>query len=256
MLPVNQIVQGNALSVLQSFPSESIDCIVTSPPYNQSLTTQLKGQLLYKDDNDEIEYLNFLFNVFRELYRVLKSNGSFFYNFKSDTKNNIVKPAFENLIAIKGRFLIVGEIIWKYAGNFDSYRRRFPIDYEFVYHLAKENRFKFFDLNSKLTSVWSIKHVMFGSSEKNESSYHPCPFPVKLVEKCITHTTEKGDIVLDPFIGSGTTAVACKRLDRNFIGIEISPDYCKIAEERLKKISKKLNEFFNVSSKFRGSDGK
>lgn len=69
---------------------------------------------------------------------------------------------------------------------------------------------------------------------------HPCPKPLLWAEKLIDLVTNEGDVVFDPFIGSGTTAVACKMLGRNYIGCEISPEYCKIAEQRIKSISNTL----------------
>ena len=235
MLELNKIYNMDCLEGLKQLDNESIDLVVTSPPYNQNLTTQSDNTLLYEDDKDKEKYLNFIKNVINEIYRVLKPNGSFFYNFKSNTKENLTQPAFEHLSFVLGNFKIAGEIVWKYAGNFDSNRTRFPIDYEMIYHLVKNNRFKFSDCNEKLSSVWHIKHVMSGHSEKKECKNHPCPYPLELVRKIIKHTTNENDLVLDPFIGSGTTAVASKQLKRNYIGFELLQAYCQIAENRLKQ---------------------
>ena len=230
----NKILQGDCLTKLKELPDKFIDMVITSPPYNQGLTTQDKTKNLYTDSLPEDEYIAFIKNIFLEIYRVLKDKGSFFYNFKSNVSENILSPAFKHLMTVNyERFKIAGEIIWNYAGNFDSTRTRFPVDYEMIYHLVKGKDFNFYDQKEKLTSVWDMRHVMFGTEEKAQTGDHPCPFPLHLVKKCMIWTTQKKDIVLDPFLGSGTTAVACKELERDYIGIEINPEYCKIAEKRL-----------------------
>lgn len=230
-----KIYNMDCLKGLYCLPTQSIDLVVTSPPYNQNLSTQAGDRLLYEDNLSNEEYVEFIEKIFKQIYRILKDNGSFFYNYKSDTKNNQVNSAFFHLVKVIGKFNIAGEIIWKYAGNFDSNRTRFPIDYEIIFHLVKRAEFKFSDCGEKLSSIWRINHVMAGTQERRACEIHPCPYPIKLIKKIIRHTTDEKDIVCDPFLGSGTTAVACKQLNRNFIGFEISKEYCEIAKRRLEQ---------------------
>lgn len=232
----NKIFNIDCLEGMKLIPDESVDAIITSPPYNQNLTTQGESNL-YDDSKDEIDHIAFLQKLFIQFKRVLKPEGSIFYNYKTDVANNILSPCFRHLENVNKytKFLLVGEIVWKYAGNFDSAKCRFPTDYEMVYHLSKTNSFKFFDNGETLSSLWHIKHVMGGSQEKKECGDHPCPYPMELVRKCMTHSTKKGDVVLDPFMGSGTTAVVAKRLNRRYIGFEMRKDFIEIIEKRLKQ---------------------
>jgi len=240
------IYNGDCIQGLKRLPDNSIDLVVTSPPYNQNLSTQDTSKKPYKDNMDDKEYVNFIKELFREIFRVLKDDGSFFYNYKSDTKNNLINSAHFHLFNVIQDFKMAGEIIWNYAGNFDSNRTRFPIDYEMIFHLVKQNKFKFSDRNRKLTSVWNINHVMYGTHEKSTCENHPCPYPLKLIRKIVEHTTNENDIVLDPFMGSGTTAKACYELNRRFIGFELDTEYCEIALKRLKQ--KVIKGFFGTQA--------
>jgi len=210
-----------------------VDCIFTSPPYNQNLTTQDKTMSLYADNMPPEEYKQMIRSVFDGAHTALKEYGSFFYNYKSQVSSNILSPAHYHLIDVNTTFLVVGEIVWKYAGDFDSAKTRFHVDYEIIFHMAKSNKFKFKDNGRPLSGVWNIKHVMANSFEKETCGNHPCPFPIALASKAIQHTTDIGDTILDPFMGSGTTLVAAKQLHRKAIGIEIEEKYCEIAVKRL-----------------------
>jgi modification methylase len=231
---------GDCLEIMKTISDKSVDLVVTSPPYNQNLTTQDKSRNLYKDNLKKDEYINFMKNVFIEWYRILKDTGSIMYNYKTQVQDNLLQPAFEHLCQVRGKFLLVGEIIWKYAGNFDSARTRFPVDYEIVYQLSKQSDFYFNDNKEPLTSVWFIKHVMFGTQERCQAGSHPCPYPISLINKIIRHLTREKETVLDPFMGSGTTGVACKELGRNFIGIEIEPKYFEIAKRRIENTTQDM----------------
>lgn len=237
IMPTDQepikIICGDCLEVMKGIPDKSVDLIVTSPPYNQCLTTQDIKMKLYSDNMSDEEYVSMLRSFFKEAYRILKDDGSFFYNYKTDVYENKLNTAYAHLMKVNNLFLISAEIVWKYAGNFDSARCRFPTDYEMIFHLTKSNKYKFFDLNQTLSSVWNIPHVMAGTNEKNECKTHPCPYPIKLIRKIIQHTTNENDLIIDPFLGAGTTAVVCKQLKRKCIGIEIIPEYINITKQRL-----------------------
>lgn len=228
-----ELILGDCLEEMKKIPDKSIDLIVTSPPYNQNLTTQDKTKFLYNDNKNSEDYNNWLKEIFNELYRILKLSGSFLYNYKTQVSDNILSPAFQHINTVNNQFLLVGEIVWKYAGNFDSCRKRFPVDYEMFYHFAKKNDFYFNDCGETLTSVWNIKHVMAGSAEKKQAGEHPCPYPVTIIKKIIRHCCPQGGVVLDPFMGSGSALVASKEEKRNAIGIEIEPKYFEIAKRRI-----------------------
>ena len=127
------------------------------------------------------------------------------------------------------KFKLKTYIIWKYAGSFDSTKIRFHLDYEIIYHLSKTDDIKInYDKTEKdpLTSVWYIPHFI-------KKRLHPVQMPIAVASKIIKRGSKKGDIVLDPFAGSGTTIIAASRLQREFLGIEINPKYVEIIKNRL-----------------------
>lgn len=245
ILEVDKIYLIDCIDGLKQLDDNVLDLVVTSPPYNQEFITQDKSKLLYKDDLDDTEYIKWLTELFAVVNNKLKDTGSFMYNYKSLGDGRFLKPAFLHLTEVNkiSNFKIAGEIIWKYAGNFDPTRSRFPRDYEMVYHLVKTDNFKFDDLKQTLSSVWYIPHVMSWTDEKRECGKHPCPYPLMLIRKIILHTTNENDLVLDPFSGSGTTALASKQLNRKYIGFEKIPEYVDIANKRLQQ--KNLKDLFN-----------
>ena len=127
---------------------------------------------------------------------------------------------------IVGGFPVRQIIIWQRAGGINFSDHFFLPTYEVIYLIAKPD----FRLNPKANSVGDVWKI-----HQDYKNPHPAPFPVALVSRIIGATG--AEIVLDPFMGSGTTAVVAKKLGRQYIGIELSPDYCQMAEARLQKTS-------------------
>lgn len=242
----------------------SVDLVVTSPPYNIDIKygnkwkngkiTKTKGNK-YKDNFAEEEYRNLLKSVFKEVKRVLKNDGSFFLNMKNRYIDGQMIPPFWVLDLLDDMYL-KNVIIW----NFDwggSTEIRFAPRYEYVFFITKNKDTWKFNLNDvKIPSVnfrpdryktqlknpsdvWKIPLVSGNFSERTE---HPAQYPEKLIERIIKVSTNKGDVVLDPFIGSGTTAVVAEKLGRNYIGYDTEKSYIEMAKKRLKSINKKDNE--------------
>jgi len=234
---VNKVHCSDCLQFMRNIPDKSIDLIVTSPPYNQKLTTQDTTMILYQDNKKHDEYIDFIRELFKNVHRILNKKGSFFYNYKTNVQENVLFPAFKHLLEAneETKFLISAEIVWNYAGNFDSAKTRFPTDYEMIYQLTKTPDYNFYCQDQCLSSVWNMKHVMANTLEKKECGLHPCPYPKSIIEKIMLYSTKSNDLILDPFLGSGTTAVAAKELGRRFIGIEIEPKYVEIATRRLQQ---------------------
>ena len=235
--------------------SDSVDLIVTSPPYNIDIqygnkwkggkAIESKGDK-YSDNLSDENYKHLLNNTFQECFRVLKNDGSFYLNMKSKYENGNLTPPFWVLDLLEG-FNLKNIIIW----NFDwggSTNKRFASRYEFVLFLTKDKKKWTFNLDdvkipslnyrpdrykSQLknpTDVWKIPLV---SGNSKERTAHPAQFPEKLIERIVKVSTNSGGIVLDPFIGSGTTAIVSKRLGRKYVGYDTNTDYIKIANERL-----------------------
>ena len=231
----NKIIQGNALDVLKKLDSDFIDLGITSPPYNKG--EKHKGWLVknvkYNATSDNIPeevYQEQQIEVLDEIFRVTKPGGSFFYNHKIRWVRGKMLHPMEWLQ--KTKWVIRQEIIWDriIAANIRGWRF-WQVD-ERIYWLYKPiaNNKIGKELKSKhalLTSIWR-----FPPERGNE---HPAPFPLILPARIIYSILDgKRGIVLDPYVGSGTTCLAAKLLGADYIGIDISKKYVKEAKNRLK----------------------
>ncbi|GAB4541238.1 MAG: site-specific DNA-methyltransferase [Thermodesulfovibrionia bacterium] len=238
---LNKIIQGDALTVLQSLPDEIVDIGVTSPPYNKG--ENKKGWLVKNvkylgatDKLPEEEYQKNQIAVLNEVFRITKPTGSFFYNHKIRWERGIMLHPMDWLR--KTKWVIRQEIIWDrmIAANIRGWR--FWQVEERIYWLYKPRGKNLIgeELKPKhalLTSIWR-----FPPERENP---HPAPFPIELPARVIfSIMNEKKGVVIDPYCGSGTTLVAAKILGHVFIGIEISDEYIKYAEERLKNYEKEV----------------
>lgn len=242
---------------MSELPDKCISLMVTSPPYNIDISygnqwengrpIASKGKK-YKDNIEEKQYRAMLSKVIQETKRVLKDDGQIWINIKNRYDNGTIIPPFWIMDFFTDMFL-KNIIIW----NFDwggSTNRRFCSRYEYIFFFSKNKNNYTFNLDdvkvpalnyrpdrykSQLknpTDVWKISLVSGNSPERTE---HPAQYPEELIERIVKVATNEGDVVLDPFMGSGTTAVVAKKLNRNFVGYEIEPDYINIALTRLKK---------------------
>ena len=240
MLELNQVHQGDCLELMGEIPDGSVDMCLTSPPYNINLrvhygkyhTSEIKENkssvkyINYLDNLSMDEYFNFNKRVLTECLRV---SGVVFYNIQFLTGN---KPALFKLI---GEFSqqIKEFIIWDKV-NAEPAMGKNILNSQFEVILVLEKNYpqsrQFNIANFKRgceTNLWKIKRG------KKPTKIHGAVFPVALASKIIKLFTNEGDTILDPFSGSGTTGVACKRWNRNFILIEKEPEYCDIARRRL-----------------------
>jgi modification methylase len=224
---------GDCLEVMKTIPDKSIDLVLTSPPYNLGNThhTGSKRHKAYDDSMPEKTYQAWQVLVLNECFRVLSDEGSFIYNHKNRIKNGIQITPYEWLL--KTRFIIKQEVVWfNRSQNFDKIRF-YPMT-ERIYWLAKSAQTKLFNAINH--------HDLFGREEwkaEGTNKEHKRAFPEKMVKDFLL-CFPNANTVLDPFMGSGTTGVACKELKRNFIGIEISPEYYKIAERRINQTMENL----------------
>lgn len=252
------LYKGDCLKALDTIASNLIDVVVTSPPYNIGVNY---GNT-YKDNLKEGLYLEFIVEVVKKLDRVLKEEGSFFLNISSKATNKELEVKIIHEIIKKTPFKIQNSIIWlkSYSFNHDSRGHYKPINserflhnnYEMVYHLTKDKKVKLDKLSVGVPykhkssinrygkgvdyrssgNVWFIPYKTIKNSKDKTS---PCPFPEELVKRCIRlHGIDKCKVVMDPFVGGGTTLNACKTLNIEGIGIEI-------CEEQVLKIESSLN---------------
>lgn len=228
---------------LSDIPNDSIHIMVTSPPYNVG-----------KDYDDNLtieEYRTLLSNVFQETHRVLVPGGRMCINIANlGRKPYLPLHSFIIEDALNIGFLMRGEIIWDKAASASGsvawgswMKASNPVlrdVHEYILVFCKET-FRLENVNnSKVSTITKeefldyTKSIWHFNTESAKRVNHPAPFPIELPYRLIQLYTYQNDLVLDPFVGSGSTCVAALKTKRRFIGYDINKDYCKIANERLK----------------------
>ncbi len=235
---INKIICGDCIEVMQQIPDQSLDLVITSPPYNLNIRKtfgnteswsgkwnksklQSEGYDTIKDNMPEDKYIKWQNKVLKECFRLLKDDGAIFYNHKWRVQKGIFQQRLEIIAGLPLRQII----IWKKSGGINFNEGYFLPTYEVIYLIAKPN-FKLAPKSNRFGDVWEIT--------QERGSWHPAPFPEELASKCIQSST--GNLILDPFVGSGTVPVACKKLGRDYIGIDISLPYCTKAQQRIGSI--------------------
>jgi len=236
MLELNKIYNMDCLEGLKQLDDNSIDLIITSPPYNKGFWSSNRNiNNGFNTKSRHIDYGCFNDNLKPEIYekqqkeiiseclRVLKSTGSLFYNHIDILKEHqTIHPKYVYDFPVKQI------IIWnrKNTPKLDkSYF--FPVT-EYIFWIQKtiNSRVKF---NKQLSifnkNIWSLSPDV-----KNK---HPAPFPEQLSDNCVLTCTDENDIVLDIYSGSGTTLISAKKYNRKYIGFELNKDYCDISEKRI-----------------------
>lgn len=235
---------------MKELPNNCVDLMITSPPYNVSKE--------YDEDLSLREYLQLLQNVFMETYRVLVNGGRACVNIANiGRKPYIPLSDFVSKIMIDIGFSMRGEIIWNKAssaspstawGSWQSASNPILRDvHEYILVFSKgdykrekgkkENTIAKEDFIQWTKSIWTM------NTESAKRIGHPAPFPEELPYRLIQLYSFKDDIVLDPFMGSGTTAVSSLKSNRNFIGYEINKDYVDLANKRIEPLLKRNNLF-------------
>lgn len=237
-IKVNKVYCGDCVTLMDKMPAGSVDLILTSPPYNLRNSTgngmkhdpsgmwqTAKLTDGYDQHDDAMPYHDYVKRqreCLSSMMRVLREDGAIFYNHKWRVQDGLLQDRSD---IVKG-FPVRQIIIWQRGGlNFnDGY---FLPSYEVIYLIAKPD-LKLAPRANAVGDVWSIP--------PETDNPHPAPFPVTLALRCIQSTT--AEIVLDPFVGSGTTSIAAELCGRSWIGIEISPEYCQMANDRIKAARK------------------
>lgn len=271
---VNQILEGDCRNLLPQLPDECIDLIVTSPPYADQRRHVYGGV-------PPDEYVEWFLPISTELKRVLKPTGSFVLNIKERVVNGERHTyVIELILKMREQgWLWTEEYIWHKKNTYPGkWPNRFRDAWERCLHFTKQKQFKMFqeavmvpmgdwrherlrklsenDLRRDVSRVgsgfgkrvanwigreWAYPTNVLHMATECYNRNHAATFPVDLPAWFIKLFTEPGDIVLDPFMGSGTTAVACVRLGRKYIGFELNPQYVEVAQQRLDKEIQQLN---------------
>ena len=249
-LPMDQVLQGNCLEILPSLPPESVDLIFADPPYN----LQLQGELWrpnvtrvdgVDDDWDKFDtfsaYDDFSRAWLTECRRVLKPAGTLWV---IGTYHNIyrVGKLLQDL-----DYWILNDVVWVKTNPMPNFRGvRYTNAHETLLWVQKESGAKYTfnyhamkDLNEglQMRSDWYIPICTGAERIKNNGKKaHPTQKPEALLYRVILASSNPGDVVLDPFFGTGTTGAVARKLHRHFIGIETNPDYVRIARKRVNGI--------------------
>lgn len=230
----NKFICGDSLDVMRLMPTESFDLAVTSPPYNLKNSTGngmkdgrggkwanaelIKGYDTHGDCLPHDEYVAWQRKCLSQMMRLIKDDGAIFYNHKWRVQDGLLQDRHDIVSGLPVRQII----IWKRKGGINFNPGYFLPTYEVVYLIAKP-KFRLAKKANAFGDVWDF------TQESNNP--HPAAFPVSLIERIIGSTNAQ--LILDPFMGSGTTAVAASNLDRNFVGIDLSASYCDMASRRL-----------------------
>lgn len=211
---INKILCGDCLKVIKHIPDSSVDMILTDPPYG--VLPQGKEQDRFTWDNIDVKrFTERWFNLFRSKIKI----DTFFYIFWSQ---KYLKLGFE--IFNPSRLLI-----WNYENLILNVEGDFAYDYEPIFVIKRGTP----KLKVKGKYGCVLKYTKPQSNFRKDRLIHPAQKPLELIKKLIYISSNKNDIILDPFCGSGTVAVACRGLGRKYIGVEIDPKYCEMARRRI-----------------------
>lgn len=270
----NTIVNEDCIKAMKELPEDSVDLVIADPPYNLSKGSDISWEdevdldgfggewnktMEHWDDMTPAEYFQFTKAWLKEAKRILKPTGSIwtfgsYHNMgflnvtyqmlEIEILNEVIwykRNAFPNLHGT--RFTASHEtLLWGHVGDEDNR------EYTFNYEDMKKIGFPEDNLNEEgkqVRTVWDIPN----NKSKIETEYgnHPTQKPLRVLERLILSSSKEGDIVLDPFCGSGSTCLSAKLNDRNYIGIEVKEEYVKLARENLENISEKPSSLEKTS---------
>jgi len=239
-LPLNQIICGDCIQVMETFKRGIIDLVFADPPYNIGVKYDI-----YDDNRPKEEYLEWSNEWIGLVYDLLKETGSFYLAIGDEFAAEL------NIIAKESGFILRNWIIWHYTFG-QNQRKKFTRAHTHILYFVKDEKNFTFNtdairipserqttyndkrayLKGKVPDdVWQFSRVC-GTFKERVKDY-PCQMPEALIERVIRTSSNEGDLVLDPFAGSGTTPAIAKKLKRKYIGIELSKNYCEIIRRRL-----------------------
>ena len=245
------LYEGDAQDLLQRLPPSSVDLTLTSPPYNIGKP--------YENKLDLGEYVSWCERWIRSIHAATAADGAFWLNVGYLAAPGRAKALpIPYLLWNRVDFFLVQEIVWNYGAGVASRRSFSPRNEKFLWYVKNEQDYKFYldavrdpnvkypnqKKNGKLkcnplgknpTDVWQFPKVTSGANRSAaERTPHPAQFPLAVIDRIIKACSNPGDIILDPFVGSGTTAEAALSNGRIVVGFEIRPDYIEIASRRIK----------------------
>lgn len=246
------IYQGDCVEMMKELPAELFNLTVTSPPYNIGKE--------YEAALEREHYLDWCQEWMSEIHRLTLSTGSFWLNlgyFAVEGKAKCIPIPY--LLWDRNPFFLIQEVVWNYGAGVACRKMFSPRNEKFLWYVKNENDYTFNlddvrdpnvkypnqKKNGKLkcnplgknpTDVWQFPKVTSGANRSSiERTTHPAQFPLAVIDRIIKSSSNKGDILLDPFLGSGSLAEAALRNGRQVVGFEIREDYIAIARNRLEQ---------------------
>ena len=248
---MDSIVCGDSEELLKQLPDNCVDLVFTSPPYNFGLGYQESGDSPKSDAVDWETYFSKLFRVFDECIRVLKFGGRIVVNVQPLFSDYIPSHHIISNYFMEKRLIWKGEILWeknnyncKYTawGSWKSPSSPYlKYTWEFIEvfakgSLKKEGDPSNADIDADAFKEWVLAKWSIAPERRMREFDHPAMFPEELARRVMLLFSFRGDTVLDPFAGVGTTCVVARRTNRHFLGIDTAPEYCTTAEARLNGI--------------------
>lgn len=245
----NVFLNEDCLVSMSNMGDKTIDVILTSPPYNMTkrkggYADKQKRYDTYNDWKNEDEYIEWTLNIFNSFDKVLKSNGVVIYNFSYSIETPSLPYLLVSEIIRKTSFMVADTIIWKKSNSIPhpaSYNRLNRI-VEFIYIFCRKDELKTFNCYKEVVKTSPkgqnyyeiIDNFIVAKNNDGSNNLNKATYSTELCEKLLNIYSTKGKLVYDPFMGTGTTALACKNLNMDYIGSEISLEQVKYSEERLK----------------------
>lgn len=221
-----QLMHGDCLELMKDIPNKSIDLVVTDPPYK----IETSGAGIYKQaDKQYVKELNgmkdgFDEKVLDELCRVMKKINIYFF-----CSQKQIMPLLDYFV--KKRKCNWNLLCWHKTNPVPACGNKYLTDTEFILFFREKGVKIYGEFNTKFT------YYVTPLNQKDKKKFgHPTIKPLELVRNLVVNSSQEGETVLDCFMGSGTTGIACKDTNRNFIGIEVCEEYIQIAEKRIKEL--------------------
>lgn len=251
---MKKIYNEDCLETMSKLEKQSVNVILTSPPYNM---TKRKGGYadkqprydVYNDWKNQDEYIDWSINIFNSFDKILKHNGVIIYNFSYSIENPSLPYLLISKIIEKTNFTVADTIVWKKSNAIPhpaSYNRLNRI-FEFVFVLCRKNELLTFQSNKKVVKTSTkgqnyyevIDNFIIAKNNDGSNSLNKATYSTELCDSLLNIYARDNDIVYDPFIGTGTTAISCIKRGLNYIGSEISEKQVEYANNWINKINGK-----------------
>jgi adenine-specific DNA-methyltransferase len=253
----------DCLDGMKSLPPQLFDLTVTSPPYNIGKE--------YEQSLPLADYLAWCQKCFHEIHRLTSERGAFWLNLGYvDLPDRARAIPLPYLLWDKCPFFLVQEVVWNYGAGVAARKALSPRNEKFLWYVKNPDQYTFNlddirdpdvaypnqtkrgklrcnTIGKNPSDVWQIAKVTSGTNRSSsERAPHPAQFPIDLIARIIKGFSNPGELVLDPFMGSGTTAEVCLREDRDVLGFEVRPDYCDFISRRLARVVESQRSLFGT----------